>query len=350
MSELINGLALPFERFVAQINPIWSAGVTISFVHPQHSYSVHLIGSIANEVPEKVRRQSFDEQYLMPIAKGLGLDQKNTAILLALRNAWIAYFQESKVSKISVNEIRLLMTHELAIDYVVLMSNKWFEHPWIREQISHYQAEVPPVSLFDEKICAMHYQARKETPKDINYFINAFRNQKGAYTTSTTLLEMDADDAGYDIKRAKKRIRELHAELHVEIEKQEAIIREATKPIRKFQNYERALKKRAPGRPKISEMSEQQERRNIATKFVAQWVSSLMSALSIPSCGELAKMVGGQKMTWWRWQNNKTLPPSSYLESLLDLEIKKGEHKSTKLRDIKTAPLLTDLISLVDLV
>lgn len=348
MSELINGLALPFDRFVVQADPRWGASCTLSFLNPQHSHSVHLIGSIASEVPENARGQRFDEQYLLPISKELELDLKNTAILLALRNAWIAYFQESKVSRLSVNEIRLLMTHELAIDYVVLMSDKWFEHSWIREQISHYQAEVPPVSLFDEKICAMHYQAWKEKPKDINYYIKDFRNQKGAYTTSTTLLEMDADDAGYDIRRAKKRIRELHAELHVEIEKQEAIIREATKPIRKFQNYERALKKRAPGRPK--ETREQQEHRATAKNFVSCWIQSLMDALSASSCGELAKIAGGQKMTWWRWLNKETLPSAPFLESLLNVEIKSGRGRGTKIRDVQTNPSLSDLITLVDLI
>jgi hypothetical protein len=38
------------------------------------------------------------------------------------------------------------------------------------------------------------------------------------------------------------------------------------------------------------------------------------------------------------------------LESLLDFEIKSGEHKSTKLSDIQTTPTLIDLIALVDLV
>lgn len=353
MSELVDGLALPFERFVVLADPRWGASCTISFVHPQHSHSVHLIGSIANEVPANARLQRFDEQYLLPIANELGLDLKKTAILMALRNAWIAYFQETKIPKISVNEIRLLMTNEIATDYVVLTSEKWSEHPWIRDQINQSQAEELPAStlILENPGCEIHHRiwieeqdAWEEMQKDnIHFCINKFRQHRGGYTS---FLEVDADSAQYDIKDAKKRI----AELHVEVEKQEAIIREAARPIRKFQNHERALKKRAPGRPKISEMKEQQERRDIATKFVARWIGSLMDELSITSCGELAKMVGGQKMTWWRWQNGKTLPPLRYLEPLLDVEIKSGKHRSTKLRDLQSTPALVDLIALIDLV
>jgi hypothetical protein len=351
MSVFIDGLALPFEFFAGLADPICMSSSTISFVNPQKSYLVILTGRVASEVPEKARSQCFDEHYLLPITKELGLNLTKTAKLIALRNAWIAYFQESEISQISVNEIRLLMTNEIATDYVVLTSAKWPEHPWIREQINQPETEENPASLvetstvvLDDPMCAMQHQAWIETQlDDINFCINLFCSQKGAYTS---LLDIDVDRAEHDIKRAKKRIRELHAE----VEKQETIIRDAMKPIRKFQKYERALKKRAPGRPKISELKEQQWQRDIAKKFVSQWISSLMAALLITSCGELAKIVGSQKMTWWRWQNKKTLPPSSYLESLLDFEIKSGEHKSTKLSDIQTTPTLIDLIALVDLV
>jgi hypothetical protein len=175
--------------------------------------------------------------------------------------------------------------------------------------------------------------------------INEFRKQKRTKVYSS-LLAKNADYAANDIKLAKKRIQELHAA----IEEQEAIIVAANRPIRKFQNIERTLTKKAPGRPKVAEMKDQQQRRDVAMKYVEQWVGSLMSALSITSCGELAKMVSGQKMTWWRWLNKEMLPSSSSLESLLDVKVKGGEYQNTKLRDIRTSPALIDLITLVDLV
>jgi hypothetical protein len=105
-----------------------------------------------------------------------------------------------------------------------------------------------------------------------------------------------------------------------------------------------------PGRPKISENEDQQQRRDVAMKYVEQWVGSLMSVLAITSCGELAKVVSGQKMTWWRWLNKEMLPSSSSLESLLDVKVKGVEYPNTKLRDIRTSPALIDLISLIELV
>lgn len=346
MSKFIDGLALPFEWFVNHADPKCISSASLSFVNPQLSYLVKLTGKISCEVPEKARSQCFDEHYLLPIANELGLDLKKAAILIALRNAWVFYFQENEISKISVNEIRLLMSNEIATEYVVLTSNKWSEHPWMQEQINQPQTEDQSVSTMRlaDPITAMHHQTWIEIQEDdINFCINEFRYQKVAFTS---FLEVDADYAERDIKQAKKRIRELHAE----VEKQEAIIRAATRPIRKFQNHEKALKKRAPGRPKISEMKDQQWRKDIAKNFVAKWVSSLMTTLSITSCDELAKIVGGQKMTWWRWKNKETLPPSSYLNPLLDVQINSGEHKNTKLRDMPSVPALIDLITLVDLV
>lgn len=323
----------------------------MSFLNPRHSHSVHLIGSIASEVPENARWQHFDEQYLLPISKDLGLDVAKTAILIGLRNAWIAYFQESKISKVSVNEIRRLMTNEIATDYVVLTSDKWSEHPWIQEQIDQLQAEEHPSSLeeiSDNPGCEMHRQAwleeedawREMQREDINYCITEFSHLKRG---STSFLEVDAVSAEYDIKDAKKRIQELN----MEIEGQEAIIRAAMRPIRKFRNAERSTKKRAPGRPK--ETREQQENRAIAKKFVSRWIQSLMDALSASSCGELVKIAGGQKMTWWRWLNKETLPSAPFLESLLNVEIKSGG-RDTKIRDVQTNPSLSDLITLVDLI
>jgi hypothetical protein len=347
MSKFVDGLALSFKHFVSLADPKWRCSSSMSFINPQIDHTVQLTGRVTSEVPEKMHSQSFDEDYLLPIAQKLGLDIAKTAILIALRNAWIAYFQETEISKISVDEIRLLMTNEIATEYVVLTSSKWTEHPWIREQIDQFQIEVYPVCTapLDRPIDAMYHEAWiDEQQNDINFLINEFRSQKGAYTLDNVFLEVDAEFAEYDIQRAKKEIRGLHSE----VEKQEAIIRQAMKPIRKLQNYERALKKRTPGRPKISEA--QQQRQDLAMKFVEKWISSLMAVVLVSSCGELAKIIGGQKMTWWRWQNGKTLPRSSVFEPLLDVKIKSGEHKDTKLRDIQTTPLLIDLITLIDLV
>lgn len=348
MSKFTDGMALSFAWFADHADPKVGSHASFSYVNTQISHSVKLTGRVASEVPEKARLQRFDEQYLLPIANKLKIEATKTAILITLRDAWIAYFLDSEISKISVDGIRLLLTNEIATDYVVLTSDKWSEHPWMQEQINQPQVEEYSASsvLSDDPQYIKDYQAlREQQLNDIHFCIKEFRSQKGRYTS---ILDVDADSAEHDIKNAKKRIGELHAEHRTGVEQQEKIIRAAMIPIRKFKNYEKALKNGVSDLPKNSE--EQQQRRDIATKFVAKWVGSLMAVLSISSCGELAKSLGGQKMTWWRWQNEKQLPPSSYLESLLDDEIKYGDNKGTKLRDIHTTPLLIDLIGLVSFV
>jgi hypothetical protein len=168
------------------------------------------------------------------------------------------------------------------------------------------------------------------------------QREKRAYST---VLERDADFATADIKQAKIKIQELYAAL----EEQEAAITTAKRAIKKFQNSRNAAKCASPGRPKLSDAQDIQ-RREWALNFVSQWVGSLMTALSIDSCGELSREVCGQKMTWWRWLNKEMLPSGDSLRSLLDVKIKSGEHQNTKLRNVQTSPSLADLITFVDLV
>lgn len=347
MSKFIDGLALPFAWFADGSEPRWTISASMSFVNPQNRYSIKLTGKVASEVPEMLRSQRFDENYLLPISEVLGVDLLHTAILIAIRNAWIAYFLETEIFKTSVDDIRLLMTNEIAIEYVVLTSSKWVEHPWIQEQIyrsQKYNDNPSGVRHLDEPIEANYHQAMIEKQEnDINFQITRIKRMRGAYTVNVQ-MEDDADNAGLDIKHAKKRIKELHSE----VEQQEAIIRAAMKPILNLKKYERSLKLRSPGRPEISEAK--QQRRDIATKFVEKWIRSAMEELSIKTCGGLAKLLGGQKMTWGRWLKQETLPPSRYLERLLEVEVKSGVNKNTKLRNLQTVPMLTDLIALVDLV
>lgn len=342
MSEFIDGHGLTFAKFVEGVIPKCISRDSLSFVNPQKSYQVLLVSKI--QIPGKLYSQRFDESYLLPIATGLGFSLKKTAKVMALRNAWIAYFQESGISQTLANEIRLIKTNEIVADYIILTSAKWSEHPWM-----HHAEDF--VSLAEDFVSLAEARDDYEWDRwyedgvrsgEIWFTINEFRCHKGMKVYSS-VLEKNADYAAEDVKLAKKKIQELHAE----VEMQEAIIREAMKPIRKFQNSERTLDKKAPGRPIIAE---QQQRRDIAMKFVEQWVGSLMSTLSITSCGELAKMVCGQKMTWWRWLNKETLPSSISLEPLLNVKIKSGEYQSTKLSDLQTTPALIDLITLVDLV
>ena len=350
MGKFLDVLALPLAHFANATEPTWFVISSNSFVNPQNSYYVKLDGRAASEVPEKLRSQRFDENNLLPLAKDLGVDLSKAAILIALRNAWIAYFLETEISKISVDDIQWLITKEIAAEYVVLTSERWSMHPWIQEQINQPQQKTRPSVeqtstrlLLDDPDGDLFRQSWIEQQEnDINLMITHFSHMKGQYTDNVH-MEFDAEYASLDIKHAKKRIKELHAE----VEQQEAIIRAAMKPILNLKKYKRSLKVRSPGRPEISE--DKQQRRDIATKFVEKWIRSLMDELSIKTCGGLAKLLGGQKMTWGRWLKKVTLPPPIYLERLLDVEVKKGVNK-VKLCDLQTYPTLIDLIALIDLV
>jgi len=343
MSDLLAENGMTFAKFIESVVASCMTRDSISFVNPQRTYRVLIVGGRGGKLPSKERSQCFDEQYLTPIAQKLGLDLRKTAKLLALRNAWIAYIQECTSALILEDEIRLLIANEIVADYIVLTSANWSTHPWMRKHPWAYMEEGTDFVSVAEASSDYQYRVwiSNQEADEINFYINDFGGQK-QNKVYASLLEKNAAFAEQDIKLAKKRVHELHAE----IEEQMAISKVAMSPIRKFQNHERALKKRGPGHPRISEKPDQQQRRDVVIKFVEQWVGSLMSTLSITSCDGLSKMVGGQKMTWGRWKNKESLPSSTALENLRNVQIKHGEHKGKKLCDIQTIPMLNDLIKL----
>lgn len=334
MSGAIDEQGLTFAKFVDCVISKCRPMASLSFVNPQETYRVVLVSKVKIG---KESVQSFDEHYLQPIAQELGLNLTKTAKLVALRNAWIAYFRDSEIPLALVKENQSLTLNEIVRDYVVLTSSKWTEHPRFTNSPYVFPEDDDCVSLAE---CWDNHQwqqwlSENDRKDKILSSIDDFRKQKQT-KVYTSLLAKNADYAANDTKLAKNKIQELHCA----IEEQEEIIRAANRPIRKFQNSE-TLKKKTP---------DQKQRRDVAIEYVKQWVDSLMSYLSITSRAELARTVNGQKMTWGRWQNKETLPPSRALKSLLDVKIKTGQHQNMKLRDIQTSPSLTDLITLVDLV
>lgn len=347
MTMVVDMQDMPFEHFVELIEPMWLSSCTVSYVEPHYSHTIILNPVLQLEIPEEFHKQIFDNDYLQPIASNLGIGLNKLAELLALRNAWIAYIQEAEISKYSFDEIKAKLTNEIAASYLLLTSKKWFEHPWIQEQIN--QSDIQEVNAnsphpLDDPDRQAHYQAWMEDQlNDINYCINMFESEKNRFKS---FFEVDADSAMQDIKRAKKRI----AELHSEIEDQESIINQAMPKIREIKRVGKTTINE-PGHPKRTK--EQQERSDIAKKFVGKWVNSLMDVLSIDSCSELAREVGGQKitkMTWWRWKNNETLPPLRLLYTLLNSKVKSDGQKTVKLCDVQTTPSLRNLISLIELI
>lgn len=339
MNGLDDLLGMSIEHFAEQLEVTSWSGLRKSYLNRGGHESVFLdikwrSGGFEELISDEFYGQRFDYDELLPIANELNISViHKIAEMLAIRNAWIDYYKK-KIDNpyLSIEELRTTISHDISFSFLILSSSRWWEHPWVLEQIC---------------LCAQHQagdraiiQAKEiqvEENPDIRYFIQEFKSQDNGFTTE---LEIDAYGAKYDVKHAKKRI----ADLHSEIKGQESIINQAMPKIRELKKVEKA----SIGHPKRTE--EQQERSDIAKKFVGQWVNSLMDTLSIGSYGELAEILGGEKMTWWRWKNNKTLPPLRLLDPLLNLKIKSGKQKGVKLCDVQTTPSLRNLISLIELI
>lgn len=337
----MNGLddlqSMTFEHFAELLEVSYLSSSNLSYVNPKISVSIGLSSAIPELIIDEYRKQTFDEDSLKIEATSLGINSTKLAELIAIRNSWLGYISDFKNTELTFEEVKANASHEILLSYLILSSNKWTNHPWVVNEINTFE-DYDHEAHFQRwyEMGTKAAERSKNTP-DIKHFIDLYENQN---MPIRSWLEVDADPAKYDIKRAKKRI----AELHSEIEDQESIINQAMPKIRALKKVEKA----SIGHPKRTE--EQQERSDIAKKFVGQWVNSLMDTLSIGSCGELAKILGGEKMTWWRWKNNKTLPPLRLLEPLLNLKIKSGKQEGVKLCDVQTNPSLRNLISLIELI
>lgn len=349
MNELNPGEGIEFEYFAKSVNTASGTLEQTSFIHDLKKYWVEFIGVFSVDLPETVRKQIFEADYLQPIATELGISLSKTAQLIAYRNAWIDLFQKFEISAFSYAEILCHMKGEAFADYIVLTSDSWFKHPWMQDQVNQpddkeFCFPTNLTMLRNNPDWSFYHQTWEEDKiHDIQYCIDMFLSEDNAFNS---WVEVSAHEAEFDVRRAKKRIEELNNE----IKDQREIITKAKEPINKLKEHNIKVKKSTPGRP-----SRQSVRYDISKKFVAQWVNSLMTLLSISSLGELARVLGGDKMKcgqptiWWRRQKQNTLTSLSSLEDLLDVEIKSGNYKGIKLQDLQTNPNLTDLIDLVKL-
>lgn len=340
-------LSIPFKYFAEGLKTTWMESVPyISYFKTDTVYSIHLSGKLANELPEKVIKQSFNESYLKPIATELNVSLRKAAKLIALRNAWVANFQERELPQVSFHQLMSQLNNEIAVDYVVLTSNNWIQHPWIEDQIEQVDSEdllsakpyTPEELATHYEFCEMEFERQIQ---NIEFCTNLFKSQNSSYKS---LLEAEADAAKHDVKRAEKRILELQDELVW----QENIIRAAKKVIRKFRDTDRLLNNRLPGRQEKTE--EELKRIEIAKRFVSQWINSLKDVLEVNNSSELANAISSQRMIIGRWENKKALPTVSSLRTISDNKIQFGKYAGTKLYEIHTTPSLINLLNLIEFV
>lgn len=329
---------LSFAEFRKTAEFRQGSGCTLGDLTRTLYHSVRFYDWAARVVPERYRHQRFDDSRdLAPIAESLGIELGSAARLLALRNAWIAYVQEYCLGLPSVDLIAEIIPPNITAELTVLAAEHWYKnHPVLLACVKDCQQEwEEQQARIARKLDEAHvYYAREDVPDeeraayvewfqakqeeqlaDIDFCISYFESEKEKWSS---FHEIDAFNAEVDIKRARQRIKELQ----IEIESQESLINNAKKVVaRAYRKHQKEEGMRARGRPSLSkpcdERSEAQQWRNsIARDFVARWVQSLFAQLSASNCAELARIVGGQKMTWWRWLNKETLPSANYLQSM----------------------------------
>lgn len=143
---------------------------------------------------------------------------------------------------------------------------------------------------------------------------------------------------------AKQKIRELMEE----ISKQEAIIRDCQKIIRKH-NHNRHVqngKSNRRGRPERSG-----DREDIVKKFIMKWVASLKDALEVRGCGAkggLEKMVSSTvERNWRRWLSGDAIPSYATFENLLESKITGGKYAGESLRNVPVNPTHNQILRLL---
>lgn len=205
-----------------------------------------------------------------------------------------------------------------------------------------------------------HYQSHIENQmNDIKLMIMDFQHTKEGFKS---FEEIDAYRAQREINLAQRKIRELQ----LEIAKQEGLILQAERTIRKFKKHVQVEKNaKSRGRPESSEYNV-----TLGKKFVSQWVKSLMEALDVKSCQKLEELIcphttklefnkatnkseektissRATERNWRRWLKGEAIPNYNTFVILLSTKIDFGKCKGQLLQDIPTTPNSDDLQTLL---
>lgn len=137
------------------------------------------------------------------------------------------------------------------------------------------------------------------------------------------------------INAANAKIKELEAE----IAKQNEIIAASLRLVKKYKQEKKLvdshLRSGGVGRPERSRFKE-----SVVKDFLNKWVTSLMEALQVKSCGAengLEKLVvDSSERNWRRWLNGDAIPSNLKFDALLDSKISKGKY--ALLRNVPVTP------------
>ncbi|SDK52935.1 hypothetical protein SAMN05192566_1538 [Methylophilus rhizosphaerae] len=194
---------------------------------------------------------------------------------------------------------------------------------------------------------------------DIQYMAEYFESESKNWTC---LEEADAWYAQLEINKAQRKI----SELKLEIEKQEALITQSERVIRRFKSVSKEIKStKGKGRPESDEF-----RVSIGKKFVSKWVLSLMEILEVKSCQKLEQLISphskkletdkvtkvlteitvpskASERNWRRWQKGEAIPNYNTFVILMSTRIDFGKYSGKLLQDIPTTPSSSELQTLL---
>ncbi|MEO8121213.1 MAG: hypothetical protein ABI606_18060, partial [Rhodoferax sp.] len=149
-------------------------------------------------------------------------------------------------------------------------------------------------------------------------------------------------EAQCDIDVAQRKITGLQAI----IEQQQALIRNFERVIKVNKRREAEL----TGTDKSGRPPKSAERQEVALRFTAKWVQSLMDALEVTSYAQLeATIEGSSQRNWSRWLSGQAVPTSNSFTALQASKIARGHYESQPLQVVKTIPTATDMLRLIRL-
>lgn len=321
---------------------------------------------LAQQLPGSAQRYRFADATLHPIAQSLDLDPcsqpdcKLIAGLLATCQSWIAAIQSECAQRLQEGRLSTLDAG-LADDYLVLTSH-WIAHRWVREQVQAHRLAKASAANPREQAAAersgdpnwpsaivIHAQSEPLLPAEQAYlserqehigdWLEQYDSENRRWSSE---FEVNIWEAQADIDLAHRKI----GELERLIEKQRSFIVRAQITIRRNQREEARVRTIARrGRPKLS-----QERQDVAAKFTAQWVRSLLQVLEATSCNQLeARIAGSNQRNWRRWLKGDFVPTATSLSALENMPVVSGPHQRKVLRELPTTPSYEDLLALIRL-
>lgn len=320
-------------------------------------------------LPTEAQQYQFDDSELRAPAMALGLDptedtdMMKTAELLATCNAWICAVTVHCRNCVTEGVPDRLSPDVL--DDFVRISCHWMRHPWVQERVQHQrkQSQLSKMTQAndvdegsetsddprwpDTKVIygrspdltqqeAADAESRKNS---IGYWIEKFAFESKKYSSKFEMIAWDAKD---DMDVANRKIEGLFKL----VEAQRALIQGLQRIWLKNKRLDAKVNGRSlAGRPK-----QLMQVQDVAYKFTAQWVQSLMVALDAPSGAALETMVRkSSQRNWRRWLLGQSAPTQRTLEQLQDAQITHGPLQGQRIAEIDTTPTSSELLSLIRL-